>query len=148
MTNILLKVTNPDFVKKVKAKTLTELRRENKQSGQKILSLYKKGIKDLFKSGNLQAGATIQIERKGALVIVFNVMDYSDLVEKGTAAHFIQPKTKKVLKFHSNKSGSFVFAKFVAHPGTKPVPAMLRAYATLMVPRSKFNDRVKARLAK
>ena len=60
---------------------------------------------------------------------------YAAYVERGTKAHIIRPKTKKVLRWAADGSGRLSgavrtggnvrFAKRVRHPGTKAQPFML-----------------------
>ena len=60
---------------------------------------------------------------------------YAAYVERGTRAHEIRPKTKKVLRWAADGSGRLTgaartggkvrFAKRVQHPGTKAQPFML-----------------------
>lgn len=50
---------------------------------------------------------------------------YRLMVQTGTKAHDIRPKTKKVLRFEVK--GKIVFCKLVHHPGTKKNPYITRA---------------------
>jgi hypothetical protein len=45
-------------------------------------------------------------------------VEYAAIIEFGSAAHFILPRTAKVLRFEID--GEVVFAKYVHHPGTAP----------------------------
>lgn len=42
------------------------------------------------------------------------------LHHEGTRPHIIRPRNTAYLKFFSNRSNDYVFAKVVHHPGTKP----------------------------
>lgn len=48
-------------------------------------------------------------------------------VIKGTRAHLITPRKKKVLVFTPKGGGDKIFAKVVHHPGTKPNDFLLKA---------------------
>lgn len=64
---------------------------------------------------------------------------YATAVHEGTKPHVIEPKTKKALRFEGGggrvqrlsssprRQATFVFAKRVKHPGTKPNPWLIRA---------------------
>lgn len=45
---------------------------------------------------------------------------YAFFVHEGTEPHEIRPRNAKALRFYSQRAGTFVFAKVVHHPGTKP----------------------------
>ncbi|UZR29076.1 hypothetical protein [Methylococcus mesophilus] len=50
---------------------------------------------------------------------------HAEFVQWGTKPHVIQPKNRKMLRWAHGKS--FVFARFVRHPGYKGDPYMKRA---------------------
>jgi hypothetical protein len=60
----------------------------------------------------------IRITSVGPTGIVTFPVSYARYVHEGTRAHVIRAKKKKVLKF-KGRSGAFVFAKKVNHPGTR-----------------------------
>jgi hypothetical protein len=48
------------------------------------------------------------------------------ILEFGTVPHRIEPKFAEVLRFEIG--GEVIFAKFVDHPGTAPIPHLRRAF--------------------
>lgn len=71
-----------------------------------------------YKTGKLRSSVRRVV--KGWEVTVKPTVDYAVYVEKGTAPHIIEPVNAQVLRFVVG--GQVVFARHVAHPGTKPKP--------------------------
>jgi len=78
------------------------------------------------KTGTARRSITRRIEKRRALV--GSNVEYFPIIEMGSKAHIIRPKTAKVL--HFKVGGKDVFAKEVHHPGTPAYAPLRRALET------------------
>ena len=67
-------------------------------------------------------------DEKGFAVLVGAELGHAELHHRGTQPHVIRPRNVTVLRFPTSPGGAtFVFAKEVNHPGTKPNPYLVDA---------------------
>lgn len=105
---------------------------------------YLSGVMVGVQSNNLRSSqgppTVVQLGNGSLLGVLENRAAYAFFVHEGTKPHDIQPRDKKWLHFEPSVAvitagtgggragtGTFVFAKTVHHPGTKPRPFLRRA---------------------
>jgi hypothetical protein len=84
-------------------------------------------------------------DARGAMGALVNDTPYAKFVEYGTRPHRIYPKNGRYLKFNAGTpsvhgfdlSSETVFARFVNHPGTKPLPFMRPAFDLVAIPETR-----------
>ena len=74
------------------------------------------------KTGNLKRSIAYKLTQDTGIVHTSNVV-YAIIVEKGSKAHTIKPKSKKALYWQGARHP----VKSVRHPGTRPKPYLLPA---------------------
>ena len=81
-------------------------------------------------TGKLADSIRVKKVGPGAWSVVAEA-DYALAVHEGTRPHVITPKNGRVLRFPS-KGGSIVYTQKVNHPGTKAVPFLADAMASVI----------------
>jgi HK97 gp10 family phage protein len=76
--------------------------------------------------GNLRRSIRHYVTKSEKSTTIGTPVDYAIYVEKGTPAHIIRPKNKKMLSWVP-QSGQRIFARVVHHPGTKAQPFLTPA---------------------
>lgn len=70
----------------------------------------------------------IASDEKGVVALVGVELPHAEVHHQGSQPHVIRPRNVTVLRFPSSPGGaSFVFAREVNHPGTKPNPYLVDA---------------------
>lgn len=83
----------------------------------------------------------VKISRGGRRVIISNSKPYAATVDRGSRAHVIRAR-RKFLRF-LGKSGEWVFARQVNHPGTRPTKFLWNAtHATYRVAGPALDQRL------
>jgi hypothetical protein len=129
----------PDIVER-------ELKREIKRSAEAIKNEYRRNLKDHVETGDLRDSISVGIVGGGFGAEVGSDKKHAIFIEYGTQAHEIKPKHAQFLSFYWPKLARRMFLKKVEHPGTKPYLSLTKAYASVMLPISKFIARLKDRL--
>lgn len=108
-------------------RTLTNAtRRELREASRQVVNRAK--VLAPVRTGRLRSSIRAEPPRIFSLRGVCKVgsdLEYAGFVNDGTRKHIIRPKTRQALRFKIG--GRTVFAKVVAHPGTKPNPFLDRA---------------------
>ena len=95
-------------------------------------AIFEKRIRQAVKASTIDVRETAQEQhrftsRTGNLEKAIDYQISNSGMHKGTPAHVINPRFKKVLRFVPRGGNGFVFARRVFHPGTAPDPFLYDA---------------------
>lgn len=125
--------------------TLTYIRRALLESCRLVQHDARYNHRFTARTGALERAITYRVRKsaiEGVIYIDDKIAPYGKFVHTGTRPHDIYPKNKKSLRWAGNSS--FIFARHVRHPGTKPDEFLYKAADKN---RQKINDIFKRKTA-